>query len=155
MGKENQGNDFFGNPRRIKEYRALFYSGVVLSIVGLFLFTFFTNYLSVYGMAFLFIGFMCIMAGFLGLREEFGKYGTARIETRWGKLALATGTISLFSAHSPPISLIFAVAAIILGKKAIKRGDNTYGKDGMICGIIALFIICYLLILEVFFIAPR
>ena len=147
MGKENQGNDFFGNPRRIKEYRALFYSGVVLSIVGLFLFTFFTNYLSVYGMAFLFIGFMCIMAGFLGLREEFKKYGMKRIETKYGKLSLIAGVSSLFAIHILYISFILAIVAILCGIKARMEGDNTYGKDGMICGIITIGLLIYIVIL--------
>lgn len=152
VGVRNRDNDFFGNQKRMREYRMLFYAGVLLLIAGLFLFIFFTNYLSAYGIAFLFIGFMCLVAGFLGLREEFKKYGTERVETRYGKGALAVGVIGLSSIHFPPLSLVCAIGAIVLGKKALKRGDNTYGRDGMICGIVALLMACYIVVLDIFFI---
>ncbi len=152
MDKENLSKDIFGDPKRIKEYKMIFYSGIGVSIVGLFLFTFFKNHLFIYGIVFLLIGSMCIIAGFLGLREEYKKYGMERVETRWGKFSLLKGIIGLFLIHSPSISLIFAIAAIVLGIKAIREGDNTYGKDGLGCGIIILFIIFYLWVLDIFFI---
>ena len=145
-------SDFFGNPKRIKEYRLIFYCGISLLIIGLLLFTFFKNYLFVYGVAFISIGLMCTMAGFLGLREEYKKYGIKRLETKWGKLSLFIGISSLWLIHFLFSSIIFAIIAIILGKIAIKKGDNTYGKDGMMCGIIVLLVVLYLWILNIYFI---
>jgi len=138
---------YFGDSKRIKEYRVLFYIGITMLIICAFFLITFNYYLLIAAIVLFSIGLMCAMAGFLGLREEFKKYGMKRIETKYGKLSLFAGVSSLFAIHVLYISFILAIVAILCGIKARMEGDNTYGKDGMICGIVTIGLLIYIVIL--------
>lgn len=150
--------DLFGDPRWIREYRVLFYIGIGLVLLGIGLvlpgILMSASLFSVIGVASLYIGIFCAVAGFLGLREERKKAGIKRIKTPEGNLALICGVFSVFlSVFSPiknaPISISLGIIAIIFAILSVKKGDNMYGKDGGICGAIAIIINIWLILFQI------
>jgi hypothetical protein len=138
--------DTFGSPRRIRTYKILLYVGLGLLIAGGILLPLGEN-LMIWGIVLVFIGLMCAVSGWLGLREEKKKYGLKRKSTTAGIGALALGVASVFLSNGPYISIILGILAIILAIKAVKEGDNEYGLAGGICGAIGIIVNFYVMFL--------
>lgn len=148
--KEELSEDTFGSPGRIKEYKILLYFGLGMLAIGGPLLFLKENWMII-GSVLVFIGLMCAVSGWLGLKEEKTKYGIKRKSTTTGFLALILGILSVFLSNGPYISLIIGPLAIILGIKSIKEGDNEYGSAGGICGAIGFIINLYVMFLFTFF----
>ena len=141
----------FGSLGRIWEYTVLLYVGLVMFLAGCILFLFGENWM-IAGIALTFIGLMCYVSGFLGLKEERKKQGMKKKSTFAGIGALILGIISVFLSSGPYISIILGIIAIILAIKAVKDGDNEYGLAGGICGAIGLIVNLYVMSLFTFLI---
>jgi len=143
------GEDTFGNPGRIREYKILLYIGLgMLAVGGPFLF--FGETWMIIGIMLLFFGLMCAVSGWLGLGEEKKKYGVKRKSTPAGIAAMILGIACAFVSGRPYVSLILGPLAIICAIKAVKDGDNEYGLAGGICGVIGIIINLYVMFLAMF-----
>jgi Mg2+/citrate symporter len=152
--------NYFGSRGKVREYKILFYLGLGMIIAGgpLTSLGFFNNMNiegtetpSVIGIVLLGIGALCIVSGWLGLREEKQKYGIKRKSTWEGNLALVFGILSVFIPQAFPLPFIFGILAIILAYKSVKQGDNVYGSAGGICGMAGIIVELYVWILFMFF----
>ena len=156
---------YFGSPKQWREYKILFYLGLVMMITGMPLTSlgwyneiFFNNMKiggteipSVISMALLGIGAMCAVAGWLGLREERQKYGIKRVSTTTGCIALVFGILSVFIPQAFPLPFAFGGIAIVLAYISVKQGDNVYGSAGGMCGAAGIIVELYVWILFTFF----
>lgn len=143
-------DEYFGNPSRIREYQILFYIGLILMLVGIPPLFFSENWV-IFGIVLIFIGMMCLIAGFLGKKEENKKAGIKRKSTAIGNNALFLGIISVIISSRPYFALIFGAIAIILSIKSIRNGDNECGPAGGIAGAIGVIVNLYVTILFTFF----
>lgn len=145
-----RNNQYFGSPRHIKEYNIIVYAGIIMLITGGILFLFKEIY-RIIAIVLLFIGLLCVVAGYLGLAEEKKKFGIKRKSTTSGIFALIFGVISVFTSNRPYLPIILGIIAIIFSIKAVKNGDNEYGIAGGISGLIGIIISLYVSILFLFF----
>ena len=148
--QKNLSDDYFGSAKKLREYHILFNLGLIMMLIGV-PFLFLPGNWIVPGIVLIFIGFICLITGWLGKREETQKAGMKRISTGFGKAAFAFGVLSVFVSNGPYIALIFGVLAIILSYKSIKKGDNEYGLAGGLSGVIGIIVNLYVTVLFTYF----
>ena len=152
--------NYFGSKKQRKEYKILLYIGfgVICISAPLASIGFYNNLnikgtdiLSIIGSVLLFIGSMCAVSGWLGLREERKKYGIKRVSTPTGVAALIFGILSVFLPQAYPFPFILGEISIVFAYKSVKQGDNVYGRVGGICGAVGIIVGLYVWILFTFF----
>ena len=138
--KLNQGA-YFGS--EIGMYGAMLKIGSFLTIVGIAIviigFSIVPkSVIGITGIVILFIGLMLAFSGYTGYRDEMKKYGRKRVYTGYGKGSITSGIFSVLIMAYPFIAIGLGIVAIILGKMALSKGDNTYASAGLLAGIIGL-----------------
>ena len=148
--QSNSTDKYFGDPKRLQEYQILFYLGLIMMLIGI-PFLFLSENWIILGVILLFMGSICLVAGFLGKKEEIKKTGMKRISTETGKAALFLGVLSVFFSNIGLVPLILGGIAIILSIKSIRNGDNEYSLSGGIAGVIGVMVNLYVTVLFTFF----
>ena len=139
----------FGTEEKINEYRWMIYIGLTLTIGGAILSPLGKiieiEAVYIYSLAGIFIGIMVLLSGILGLREETAKKGEKKITTPSGGFSMVTSIAAVFIANRVPVfTIILGIAAVFLGRKALKNDDNVYGSTGIIIGIVGVVIGVYI-----------
>ncbi len=111
---------------------------IAIALIGVGIMLFPETIISLIGVVFLFLAILVGLSGYIGVKDEMKKKGKKRIYTGFGEASAFIGGFSAIIIFGPWFSIPLGALAIVLGKRGLDKGDNTYASAGIIAGIVGV-----------------